>query len=501
MAMIVVGLMIHRDFGISWDEPIQKDIGKEAYNYIHGQPNEYLEMKDKVYGVVFELGIRYVQEWLNITEDKEVYHYRHFCYFLLFSFACFIFFRLNVKLFGNTGIAFVTTMALILSPRIFGHAFINPKDVPFLSMYIISFYTFYNYITKPGIWKLFILAASVGLLINFRIMGILMGMSALFFMFVLGLQQRKLKYFIHGFIFTVVASSVVYVVWPFLWSNPVVNFTESFKAMSKFPWDGEMLFKGKIINAGKYPVTDYLFTWISITLPIGFIVSSVSGMIIFMVQCLKQPLKIFDGPVKIMAIVFLANSITPLLAVVILKSTVYDDWRQLYFIYGGLIAFTGFLLHYLYQWKPIMANIGMVALLCYQTFITFQMVKLHPYQQVYFNEVISKNENYLQQHFDMDYWGTSFYEGLSYIAANDQSDTIPVFVFHEPLVRNSMLLPWKDRNRFIFSKTMTEKRAKYYLTTYRFDYTDLIGNAHFGEIFYEVRRQNSCILKVWKHKE
>lgn len=85
IAMVVVGLLIHRDYGISWDEPIQKDIGKEAYHYIHGQPNEYLEMKDKVYGVVFELGIRYVQEWLHITTDKEIYHYRHFCYFLLFS--------------------------------------------------------------------------------------------------------------------------------------------------------------------------------------------------------------------------------------------------------------------------------------------------------------------------------------------------------------------------------------------------------------------------------
>lgn len=499
--LLVAGIFLHRDFGISWDEPIQKDIGKEAYKYIHGEPNEYLEMKDRVYGVVFELGIRYVQEWLNITEDKEVYHFRHFCYFLLFALGAVALFKLSCKLFGQTSIAFITALAFILSPRIFGHAFINPKDVPFLSMYIITFLAFYNYLVKPGIWKMILLSCCLGILINFRIMGILMGITSVFFMMVFTIQHRSFKYLIHAGMLTVITGLVMYLVWPFLWLDPIPNFIESFKAMSKFPWDGEMLFKGKVIIAGQYPVSDYLFTWMGISIPVGFILSSMIGMVFFIVHLLRKPVNVFSGPLRIMGIVLFLNTLGPVVAVILFKSTLYDDWRQLYFVYGGFIMFTGFFLYFIHQWKAVVSKILMLLLFLYQMFIGFQMYLLHPYQHVYFNELVSKKENYLVQYFEMDYWGTSYYEGLRYIAANDPSDTIPVFVFHEPLVRNSMLLEPKDRKRFNFDKNMTEKRAKYYLTTFRFDPTDMIGTGHFGEVFYEVKRQNSCILRVWKHKE
>lgn len=499
--LMVVGISIHRDFGISWDEPIQKDIGKEAYFYINGQPNEYLELKDRVYGVVFELGIRYVQEWLNITEDKEVYHFRHFCYFLLFTIGAVAFFKLACKLFNHTPIAFITTLALILSPRIFGHAFINPKDVPFLAMYVISFHALYNYLAKPGVWKLLNLSLCLGLLINFRIMGILLGFTAFFFMLVLGFQKRSFQYIVHAVMLTVLSGVTMYLVWPFLWLDPVANFIESFKAMSKFPWDGQMLFKGHVIYAGKYPVADYLFTWMGITIPALFIVTSLLGILFFIIYLFRRPMQIFNGPFHMMGMALLMNTLGPVVAVIVLKSTLYDDWRQLYFVYGGFVMFTGMVFYFMHKWKPLVTNVALVGFLGYQIYILVQMIQLHPYQHVYFNEVVPKKKDFIRNQYEMDYWGTSFYEGLRYIAEHDDADTIPVFVFHEPLVRNSMLLKPVDRKRFIFEKGMTEKRAKYYLTTHRFDHTDMIGTSHFGKVYHQIQRQNSTILTIWKHRE
>ncbi len=486
---------------MSWDEPIQHEIGQEAYKYIHHQDNEYLQMKDKVYGVVFELGLIYTTNLLGLEEEREIFHFRHFAYFLLFAFACFVFFRLNLKLFKNVWIALIATLALVLCPRIFGHAFINPKDVPFLSMYIISFHAFHNYLLKPGYKTLLITAICIGLLINFRIMGVVLLGTVLFFITWLWIKEKKKKYFFHLLTFSFSAVLVTYTVWPYLWNDPLNNFAEAFSSMSKFPWDGEMLFNGKVIRAGKYPVADYFFTWITISVPLLYLFIGLAGMLSFLVRSAAKPRKVFDSPQKIMGWTFILSSVGPLMAVMVLQSTLYDDWRQLYFIYPGFIVFVGYAFFYLREWKPRLARIGMLVCFAYFILIGYRMYQLHPYEHVYFSEAISHQENYLQHHYDLDYWGTSFYEGLSYIAKTDPSDTIPIFVFHEPLRKNSMLLPLKDRKRFIFSKTMTVERAKYYLTTYRYDYPDLIGTANFGKIYYEVKRQNSVILKVWTHQE
>jgi hypothetical protein len=271
--------------------------------------------------------------------------------------------------------------------------------------------------------------------------------------------------------------------------------------MSKFPWDGEMLFKGKVIIAGEYPVADYFFTWIGISVPVFYLFMGLTGITGFVLKSARKPLKIFDSTLKIMGWTFVLCSWGPVIAVIVLKSTLYDDWRQLYFIYPGFIVFVGYALHYLREWKPVVSGIGIMVCILYFLFIGYKMYRLHPYEHVYFNEAVSHHQNYLQHHYDLDYWGTSFYEGLQYIAKTDPSDTIPIFVFHEPLYRNSKLLTLKDRNRFIFSKTMTTQRAKYYLTTYRYDYGDLIGNANFGKVYYKISRKNSVILTIWAHKE
>ncbi len=496
--VVIIALLLYKDYGLTWDEPTQRNIGLAAYNYVKSGDMTYMQMMDKIYGVGFELPLIYLEKLFNLKDTRDIYQFRHLCYILFFSFACFIFFRLNLKLFQKVAIAIIPPLILLLSPRIFAHAFFNSKDIPFLGMYIICYYALLNYLLKSSYKNLIVLGVCAGLLINFRIMGIQFFATALFTIVLYLFQKKKLRFGIHFFLFAAVAALCLYATWPYLWHRPVKNFQSAYWLMSKFPWIGTMLFNGKVITPGQH-LTEYLFTWMRITIPVLYIIMTFLGWIMFLFQAIRKPLRIFETPAKILGWVLIANAVAPVVAVLYLKSILYDDWRQLYFIYPSCILFIGYLFYYLEQWKPKISSIARLLCIVYMGYIGFLMIRLHPYEHIYFNETVSKKNGYIHNHYDQDYWGTSFYDGLQYILKHDNADTIPLFAFHDPLIRNILMLPEKDRKRFVFDHSMTEKRAKYYLTTFRFDYPDLIGTAHFQHVVYEIKRQGSPILRIWSH--
>ena len=46
----------------------------------------------------------------------------------------------------------------------------------------------------------------------------------------------------------------------------------------------------------------------------------------------------------------------------------------------------------------------------------FTMIKSHPFEDVYFNILLSKKDQYLRKTFELDYWGTSYKQALEYIS-------------------------------------------------------------------------------------
>src|SRR5687767_11963081 len=100
--LLIVCLVLYKDYGISWDEPAQRLLGIDSYEYVHGGDKNYLESRDRVYGVGFEMPLIYLEKLMNLKDTRDIFLLRHFSYFFFFSFACFLFFRLNLKLFKKT---------------------------------------------------------------------------------------------------------------------------------------------------------------------------------------------------------------------------------------------------------------------------------------------------------------------------------------------------------------------------------------------------------------
>ena len=150
--LLVIGITSFKDYGISYDEHIQRDSGIIASKYLLQGDQALVQWKDRYYGQFFELALIGVEKVFNLSDNlRLVYLSRHLLNFLLFYISVIFFYLLLKNIFKSWRIGLIGSLFLILSPRIFAESFYNSKDLPFMSMFIISIYTLFNYINDKSL--------------------------------------------------------------------------------------------------------------------------------------------------------------------------------------------------------------------------------------------------------------------------------------------------------------------------------------------------------------
>ena len=153
----ITGILIYDDYGISWDEYYNRINGFVALNSIRKlfslnviYPNlvhstESFTEGAKMYGVLFDLPMAFIEEKLQVDDSKNYFLFRHFFNFLIFFISSIFFYLLLNKRFSKK-LSVIGLLFLILSPRIFAENFYNLKDIVFLSFFIIALYFAINFL-------------------------------------------------------------------------------------------------------------------------------------------------------------------------------------------------------------------------------------------------------------------------------------------------------------------------------------------------------------------
>ena len=92
VAALVVALPLWQDFGLSWDELAQWDMGQMSYAYVFRGDEALLSFRNNDYGVAFELPLIMLEKILGLEDTRDVYLMRHLAthvFFLLGALACF----------------------------------------------------------------------------------------------------------------------------------------------------------------------------------------------------------------------------------------------------------------------------------------------------------------------------------------------------------------------------------------------------------------------------
>lgn len=493
IGFIGLGFVLFQGYGVGWDEDVQRKTGLISFNYIFNNDLSLNTWKDRDYGVGFELILIFIEKAFHLTDLQTIFWIRHIVTYLFFLIGAVTCFLLIDKLYQNKWLSIFAFLLFIIHPKILGHAFINTKDIPFLSMFMICIYLLHRVYLSASIRNILLLAIGTGFLINLRILGVMMIAAYCYFAFFSWLKHKSfLKTLLDTILFFGIASLVLYVTWPFLWKNPIDNFTFAFKNMSKFRFDDPVLFFGKTIPANKQS-WNYIPIWFVISTPIVYLFLGSIGIVYEITNGVKNIKNVInDTSVQFMTLIVILFA-GPVFIIIALKSVVYDDWRQLYFIYAPFVILCISGLHLLSKQKKY---ISFSIIFVQFGLLGYHIGSTYPHHYIYFNEFLIKNdENQMRNEFDLDYWGLSYRKSLEYIAKSDTSEFIYVSVGNNAGKYNSYLLDKVDRDRIKFTSFDS---STYYVSNYRYhpqDYTE-----HLGKEVFNVKWKNNTINSVFKIK-
>jgi hypothetical protein len=145
------GAAVLDDFGMSMDEAMQREIGLVNYLYLSQGATRLFDrgFPERHYGPAFETLLVVVEKQLGLSDSRTVFLVRHGATFLFFCLGVAFFHRLCLRQFRSWPLAMFGCLCLVLSPRIFADSFYNSKDIPFLSVFVVSIYALVRFPVRP----------------------------------------------------------------------------------------------------------------------------------------------------------------------------------------------------------------------------------------------------------------------------------------------------------------------------------------------------------------
>jgi len=458
------------------------------------------EFRDRDYGVAFELPLIVLEKLFGLNGSRDIYLFRHLITFLVCFTGVIAIFQLAEKRFANWGLGLMGSLLLILSPRLFAESFYNNKDVVFMALFAICLNSTVHFLQHPTIKRACWHSLATAILIDTRLMGVLLPVATLV-MVLLRLWKGELtpkKVLIPLLVYSILSVLLVVAFWPYLWSSPWENFVQAFENMSQFRWNSPVLYFGNSILSTELP-WHYIPVWIAITTPLPYIFLFMLGATDILSKFISRRLSLWRGDEEWQDLLFLGLFISPIIAVILLDSVLYDGWRQMYFIYPAfvLVALRGWviLLHWhpqrhLRAWPKIII-LGTISGLIYTGMWIMQS---HPHQNVYFNMIVGRD---IKTKFEVDYWGLSSRQALQQIVDYDKRPIIAVWPGSGlPLKNGKLLLERNDSDRLhVVDK---EELADYVITQYRGNLTDYGAGSRAYKLFYQIEIDNEAIISVFK---
>ncbi len=396
---LAVGLFTFRNYGLSWDEPLFYDYANsiwEAYTPQAFSPGFDFESvygrspdDHKIYGPAYLLLARPVQQMVVTLFDVDMASAWHLVNFLTFQIGLVGFYRLSRRWFDPWP-ATLTTAFLSWQPVFWGHAFINPKDMPFMVFFLWSLtlgLEMVDVITAPDATqrqkatKTLLAALLLGLTSAIRIIGPLAGVLVGLY-FLLCMWQRKNQYAKstkkHGtasarkafsvhfrkfrvfrvqvfktgapsawltfLAYGLLAMLFMYAFWPYLWADPLNRLLAVLRHMSNNPTELAVLFLGQIFRANEMP-RRYLPTMLTLTLTEPTWIMFTAGVILATRQILKKVLD-FRAPLVVLTLFgFMLGYL------LYFTPSIYDGFRHFLFILPPVFLFCGFVFQWLADFR------------------------------------------------------------------------------------------------------------------------------------------------------
>lgn len=473
--LLVTGLALFRDYGISWDEIPTREFGQMYAQ--HQVPDiralEALRAEKgfawERHGPVFEIGLAWMERLTGFSDIRSVFFARHLATFVVFALSVGLFYAFCRRRFSEA-IALSAAAGLVFTPALFAHGFYNGKDIPFFALFIATMLSLVAWLERPA-WR-WVLVHSVltALLVSTRVLGFLaVGLTIGLVLWRHRDQAALVRLAVHG----VLLMALLPLFWPVLQLDYWGVLSEALlNASGNTLSPRSVLFWGQHISPQQLP-WHYIPSWILVTTPIPYLLLMAVGAVVMAVRWSVDWRAVLRAPGQ--DVVVACWLVAALASTILVRPILYDGWRHLFFIYPALlyVAASGAEALWLWgaprmqAWRPRLRRAAAIcaAGVCLAPAANF-MVQSHPFEHLYFNQLAGPSLAAAREQFDFDYWGLSYRPMLEHLLRIDSSSVVRVHVENFPGVANSLMIPLADRRRLQYAKSLDD--ADYYITNFRF---------------------------------
>lgn len=465
-----IGILTVHGYGMSVDETNN-----------HRYAGETLEAYPSLFGTLYQpkydssydghgpaflamagLVVRNIQSIFPNILDLDLWH---LAYFITFQLTGLCLYGL-IRRWSSAWTAWGTLILFTSQPLLWGHAFINPKDIPFTFFFTLSITLGFRMIDRLNagtsnsletqlewlrhnfwqgnllrgltafisqMWKqarqwgptvggnslrswfadfvtalrqpsVIFAGLALGLATAIRPIAPFAGVIVLLFLF---LKDRS-KVWIAALAYFLIAGITAYVAWPHLWGAPIQRYLASLKTASSFPERGTLLFMGGIYYTDQLPRKFF---------PTVLALQMTEPALILILLGTAVALYLFRKGKKLepILLVFLWF-VVPTSLVILLQPTLYDNARHLLFLWPALFILAAVGLEPVITWiKPSLAKIALITILAAPGI--YSIAQLYPYEYVYYNSLVGGVRG-AYRNFELDYWDTSFREAMAYLNKN-----------------------------------------------------------------------------------
>lgn len=424
LSLVIIPLL-STNYAITWDEKLHKDYSADAIKYFTSfGEDETIFSEDKrmyysmkYYGASFDIFTAAVHK---VFPSIDIYSLRHFFNALIGVFT-FIFCGLIAKEFGGWRAAVIAFLLIVFSPSYFGHIMNNPKDIPFatgFAMGVLYLIRYFKQLPRPQLATKLYLVLGISFAISIRPPGFILIAFFAFFLFVhwamfLKGKEKKSKFFSYLWAFISI-SAVSYVLglllWPFGLQDPVNNPIAALKELSNFSLlTFYELFEGVRIYLKP---SNYIPKSIAITAPLVVLTGFALSVFGFFAFKTKQK--------KTLLFLLFFVTIFPIAYAIYKESYVYNGWRHFLFAYVTIASLAAIGFNQLLEtFKKKTAQYVVYGILAIGVIkVAFWQIKNHPYDYLYFNEIVGGLEGAAGD-YETDYWCQTPRAAIEWLAENE----------------------------------------------------------------------------------
>ncbi len=435
---VVIGLFTFHNYGLSWDEPLFYDYAN-ALGYAYS-PLEWFSGDfnlENAYGssgtdhanrgpayIILARPLVSAIEFLG-ADNASAWHLINF---LTFQIGVYFLYRLSKRWMSKPA-ALMSAALFAWQPLLWGHAFINPKDPPFLVFFLGAVCFGFEMIDKnpKGFWdnlrSILPAAFFLGIATSIRVLGplagVLVGIYALGKLEKITLLKRLATY-------AILAILIAFVTWPYLWTNPLQKFIEAFGFMSDNPTQLQVLFNGQLYHADELP-RRYLPVLLGLTLTEPALPLFLIGVLVSFWKKIKD-VRAENWSLFTENFLLLFWFLIPFAYVILRKPPMYDGYRHFLFMLPPIFVFAGFAFEKIFEMVKKRWVMSVITFILLAPGI-YNLAQLHPYQYAYYNSFTGGTSGAFRT-YETDYWLTCYKDAIEQF---DKPNT-QLFVKREPYI-------------------------------------------------------------------